>query len=114
MCITTFLHDSELDIPTSNEELNKLLKTVKEETKENWQILERTYRVSRAWGMRHEEVKSYELYKWVGGMGPWQLINFYSSTSGTSINTGNSVEVVMAFLLGIRAGFYSEGAKNAG
>lgn len=114
MCITTFLHDGELDVPTSNEELNKLLKTVKEETKENWQILERTYRESRAWGMRHEDVKYYELYKWVGGMGPWQLINFYNSKSGTSINTGNSVEVVMAFLLGIRAGFYSEGAKNEG
>jgi hypothetical protein len=94
-------------------ELNKLLITVKEETKENWQVIERTYRVSRAWGMRHEDVKFYELYKWVGGCGDYQLINFYSSSSGTSINTGNSVEVVVAFLLGIRSGFYAEGAKNA-
>jgi hypothetical protein len=113
MCITTFLHDSELNVPTSNKELNKLLITVREETKENWQITERTYTVSKAWGMRHEEVKVYDLYKWVGGCGPWQLINFYSSKSGTSINTSNSVEVIMAFLLGIRSGFYAEGAKNA-
>ena len=93
--------------------MNKLLKTVREETKEDWQVIEHTYRVSHAWGMRYEDVKSYELYKWVGGCGPWQLINFYSSSSGTSINTGNSVEVLMAFLMGIRSGFYAEGAKNA-
>ena len=113
MCITTFLHDGELDVPTSDEELNKLLKVVKAETKENWQVIERTRRVSKAWGMRHEDVKSYELYKFVGGMGPWQLINFYSSTSNTSINVGNSVEVVMAFLMGIRSGLYTQGVKNA-
>ena len=113
MCITTFLHDGELNVPTSNEELNKLLKVVRDETKEDWQVIERSYDQSYAFGMRKRTVKYYELYKFIGGCGPWQLINFYSSSSGTSINTGNSVEVLMAFLMGIRSGFYAEGAKNA-
>ena len=39
MCITTFLHDSELNVATSSQELNKLLKTVREETKEDWQVI---------------------------------------------------------------------------
>lgn len=112
MCITTFLHDSELNVPTSNEELNKLLKTVREETKEDWQVIERSY-VQRKIFKKPVTVKYYELYKFVGGCGPWQLINFYRSDSGTSINTGNSVEMVVAFLLGIRSGFYTKGAQNA-
>jgi hypothetical protein len=112
MCITTFLHDSELNVPTSNEELNKILKTVRDETKEDWQVIERSY-VQRKIFKKPVVVKYFELYKWIGGFGPWQLINFYRANSETSINTENSADVVVSFLMGIRSGFYTKGAKNA-
>lgn len=114
MCVTTFLHDSELNVPTSNTDLNDLLKEVREATGKDWQILERNREVRQwPWKFKHQTVKSYELYVYVGGMGPWQQINFYSSTSGSSINLVSPVEPIMMYLMGIMSGVRCERMKNA-
>lgn len=102
--ITTFLHDGELNVPTVNDELNKALAEVREATGENWQIVERVKEKRFAFNTKLKTAYTYELYLYVGGCGPWQLINFYRESSDTSINPVNNADVVMAFLLGILTG----------
>jgi hypothetical protein len=104
MCITTFLHDSELNVPTSNIELNKVLKELRTASKEDWQLIERHHCVRGFFGRTKKSYNIYELYVFVGGCGPWQLINFYSEGSDTSINTSNSADKIMAFMLGYLGG----------
>lgn len=107
--ITTFLHDGELNVPTSNSTLNEVLAQVREaDPSANWQVIERVTekRCRRGLWFEMKQRRSYELYIYVGGMGPWQLINFYQENSGSSINVGNSADLVVAFLLGILAGLH--------
>jgi hypothetical protein len=107
--ITTFLHDGELNVPTSNSTLNEVLAQVREaDPSANWQVIERVTE-KRYWSglwFEVEQRRSYELYLYVGGIGPWQQINFYRENSSSSINTSNSADLVVAFLLGILAGLH--------
>lgn len=107
MPMTTFLYDSDLNVPTSNKELNEMLKEIRSVTGENWQIIEREKR-----RLFRRLVKVYELYVEVGGIGPFQVINFYRENTGTSINESNSTELVMAYLTGILAGIQIGGRKD--
>lgn len=105
--ITTFLSDNELNIPTSDKVVNEVLDEVRRMTGENWQVLERTVEVYVPWYLfwkRAKYVKVFDLYCYVGGCGPWQVINFYQSDSATSINTCATADLVVAYLYGIQAG----------
>jgi hypothetical protein len=114
MVCTTFLSDSELNVPTSNDDLNELLKEVRKVSGEDWQITERMTELPvpawKFWAAR-EFVKTYELFVYVGGCGPWQQINFYRDGSDYTINIRNRCELVMAYLYGIVAGVHSQ--RNA-
>lgn len=107
--ITTFLHDGELNVPTSNPDLNDVLAKVrKADPSANWQVIERVTK-KKCWGglwMEIKQFRSYELYLYVGGVGPWQQINFYRENSDSSINVSNSADLVVAFLLGILTGLH--------
>jgi hypothetical protein len=111
MVCTTFLHDGELNVPTSNKELNSILKEIRNKSGEDWQVVERVYNVRKhLWSMGTR--KTYELYKYVGGCGPWQQINFYREDEATSINLSNSATTVIAFLYGMLAGLHCKEMKN--
>jgi hypothetical protein len=112
--MTTFLHDGELNVPTVNDVLNKTLAEVREATGENWQIVERAKEKRFAFNTKIKTAYAYELYLYVGGMGPWQMINFYKESSDCSINPVNNADVVMAFLLGILTGVNQERRKSNG
>jgi hypothetical protein len=114
MPLTTFLHDCELNKPTSNKVLNELLSEVRQKTGRDWQIIERQcYNKKRWWkSHRNNKVTEYELYVYVGGFGPWQQINFYNESQDSSINLKNPSSVVAAYLFGILAGVHSMELKN--
>lgn len=115
MTCTTFLHDGELNVPTSNNELNSILKEIRQKSGEDWQIIERSVEIHEPFWKFWKPVKwrkSYELYKFVGGIGPWQQINFYRDNTDWSINLSNPAELVMAFLYGMLAGMHVQEMKN--
>lgn len=115
MTATTFLHDGELNIPTSNKVINDLLKEVREATGQDWQILELKLYPKKKWFQRPSDRAPklfYEVYLYVGGMGPWQQINFYREGTDWSINLVNTSELVVAYLYGILAGIHQAGLKN--
>lgn len=104
--ITTFLHDGELNVPTSNSVINELLSEVRAKTGEDWQVIERTRQqkyVFQPW-KKPKNISLYELYVYVGGVGPWQQINFYRDNSDSSINITNGAELIIAFFYGILCG----------
>jgi len=68
---------------------------------ENWQIVE--YRYERSVLFSTKSIYKYSIYTYVGGWGPWQIINFYDTKSGTSINTQVSAEVIAAYCYGLLA-----------
>ena len=113
MVCTTFLHSGELDRPTSNKTINTVLAEVREVTGQNWQVIERFADYSPPWWKFWEtplKLPVYELYVYVGGVGPWQQINFYRDHSW-SINLSNSAEHVIAYLFGILAGTQAKETK---
>ena len=117
MVCTTFLHDSELNVRTSNDEINTMLAEVREATGKDWQVVERTHTASKGFLFWKKKFtyRSYELYVYVGGMGPWQVINFYRDApvgQFKSINFSNSAELVVAFFYGIMSGVWSERNKE--
>lgn len=115
MPCTTFLHESELNKQTSNPHINELLGYVRDETGEDWQILERTFEPRRAFWQKPKQVKTYEVYKYVGGMGPWQVINFCvenSETESLAGMCGVPAHIVINYLYGILAGAQAVERKN--
>jgi hypothetical protein len=114
MAVTTFLHDGELNQPTSNKVLNELMAEVRQKTGRDWQIIELKYHPKKRWWQRAQKpvVIMYELYVYVGGFGPWQQINFYNDQTDWSINLRNTSSVVAAYLHGILAGVHSMELKN--
>lgn len=105
MPLTTFLHDSELNVKTSSHEINILLADVRRETGEDWQVVERTRTIHSFW-KGDKVVRGYSVYKYVGGMGPWQQINFCTPTSKTNSLAGLGIDecTVVNYLYGILAG----------
>lgn len=110
--ITTFLHDSELNQLTSDREINYLIGAVRDLSAENWQVVERIHRIYPRffWAWRtFKIVKHYEIYKYVGGFGPWQQINFYPGPdASSSINTSCNATTASAFLYGLLAGIHDK------
>jgi hypothetical protein len=117
--ITTFLHDGELNQKLSSQELADVLADARKVTGQDWQVVERTQRwTERKWFFKKvpRTSRKYEIYIYVGGMGPWQAINFYDespvSPNLTSINFTVSVDVAVAFFYGVLAGAHYIGVKN--
>jgi hypothetical protein len=102
MCITTFLADWELNQPLHSKLLTVLLNEVRTKTERNWQIVERTVYVRPHWWSRKVTKEYlYELYLEVGGVGPYQQINFYRSGAYSSINIAVEIEIIAAYLYGV-------------
>lgn len=111
--ITTFLHDGELNQLTSNKTINELLAEVREKTGQDWQVLELTCTPkSKWWKPAGAPKKFYEVYVFVGGMGPWQQINFYRESADSSINIRVDADVLVAYFYGILVGIHSKEMKN--
>ena len=113
--ITTFLHSGELNIPTSDKNVNEALQEVRNLTGTDWQIIEREVEVTPAFWKFWQSpmiVKSYELFCYVGGCGPWQQINFYRAHSASSIGIVVSADLVVAYLYGILSGANHEKLKG--
>jgi len=102
MTCTTFLHDGELNQPLPNAELQKILEEVRERTGKNWQVVP-IQTTSGRWPYKKNKTL-YGVYVYVGGMGPWQQINFYAEGSDSSINLYVTLDLVAAYLFGIHAG----------
>jgi hypothetical protein len=96
----TFMFDNEKNIPTSNNELNVLLKAVREKTGEDWQLLERSVK-RHIWG---KEEKIFMLLVGIpccdGSIIEYQIINFYRENTGTSINEYVPAELIAAYFFG--------------
>lgn len=107
MTCTTYLDESELNVPTSNKEVNDLLKELRTATTEDWQITEKFEKTGIFSKGRH----SYQVFKYVGGMGPYQVMNFYKEDAESSINFGISADTLMAYMLGILVGMDSANRK---
>lgn len=103
MPVTTFLHDSELNQPTTDAEINELLAEVRQTTGRNYQIVEHCW-VERYGliGLRKRPACRMGVYLEVGGYGPWQEMQC----------TGNR-DTVRAYLLGILGGYEGALQSNA-
>jgi hypothetical protein len=101
MTCTTFLHDGELNQPLPDKECQLILDEARKNTGKGWQVVP-IYVTSRKWFKKRTETL-YGVYVYVGGVGPWQQINFYHAGSGSTINLYVPLSVVAAYLLGMLA-----------
>ena len=94
MPVTTFLHDSELNQPSSDREIDELLAEVRKTTGRNYQIVERRWTERFGlFGLRKRPVSRMGVYLEVGGVGPWQ-----------ELQCTKNPETVRAYLLGMLGG----------
>lgn len=100
--ITTFLNDWELNQVLPDPNVQTLLDEVRKMTGEDWQIVKHVIEY-REW-FRTKYKDTYSLYVHVGGVGPWQVINFYSSPEEFSINTMVNLGTISNYLMGICSG----------
>lgn len=103
--MTTFLHDSEKNQKTNYPEVNKLLDEVRELTGADWQLVPINITTKKWYKTTHETF--WGLYVYVGGVGPYQQINFFNAKSKSSINVYVPIENIADYLMGITAGYYS-------
>ena len=99
--ITTSLHSGELNIPLRNKDLQALLDDVREVTKTDWQVTEKTHTVKR-WLRKPVTMTNYSLYCPVKGCMPWQMVNMYKRDGGMSLLFPE--EVLAAYLMGLLDG----------
>lgn len=99
----TYLSGDEYTKPTSDSELNDLLRCVREATGDDWRIGEQEF-VVRRWFRRQKVVKQYTLYNHVASV-EFQIVNFYRpDREDNSINMINDAGFVAAYLYGVLAG----------
>jgi len=114
MVCTTFLHSCEIDVPLEDRDVQDLLDTVRQRTGRNWQAVPTRTVVTRSL-FKKSKTQLFGLYLYVGGIGPWQQINFYSSNeNASSINVYVTLDVIAAYLMGILngAGIYPDKHTN--
>lgn len=99
MTCTTFLHDGELNQPLPDQECQLILEEARKRTGKDWQVVP-LYVTRRKW-LKKQTKTLYGVYVYVGGVGPWQQINFYCENVRSSINLYVPLEVVAAYLLGM-------------
>lgn len=118
MVTTTCLYDYEQNRPIKNKEVAIVLAAVRKFTGENWQVVETEHLSGPTWFKEVKRRFSYEVYIEVGGMLPFQRINFYLDDSvylddsDSSLNFNVSAELVVAYLYGVLSGLHS--ANNNG
>lgn len=93
MVCTTFLHDSELNRPLPDADVQEALDEVRRVTGRDWQIVNHP-RYEPEW-FRLQPINHWSLYCYVGGCGPWQDIMCAAGPDLTRIH---------AYLLGLLAG----------
>lgn len=101
MTITTFLHDGELNLPLPDAEMQQIFDEAKRRTGKNFQIV--PIQVTHRKWFRTKTKTLYGVYVYVGGIGPWQQINFFREDCRSSINVYVPLEVVAAYFLGMLA-----------
>jgi hypothetical protein len=101
MPCTTFLHEGELNQPLPDQESQLILEEARKCTGKDWQVVP-LHVVHRKWFKKRTETL-YGVYVYVGGVGPWQQINFYREGVRSSINLYVPLEVVAAYFLGMLA-----------
>ena len=101
MTCTTFLHESELNQRLPDQEAQYILEEARKHSEKDWQVV--PFPVTRRKWFRKRTEILYGVYVYVGGMGPWQQINFYQEGVRSSINLYVPLEVVAAYLLGMLA-----------
>lgn len=106
MVCTTFLHDGELNQPLPDQECQHILDCARKQTGRDWQVV--PLRVVRRRWFRKETTTLWGVYLHVGGIGPWQQINFYREHVRSSINLYVPMEVVAAYFLGMLAAAQGE------
>lgn len=99
MTCTTFLNDSELNLPFPYPEVQNVLDDVRKVTKLDWQIVPLTL-TKKTWYGKVTHETFYGLYVYVGGVVPWQRINFFNSKSDSSISFYVTIEEITAYLMG--------------
>lgn len=92
MVCTTSLSQNELNVPTSDPDINEYLKLARFATGKDWQVTERLL-VSGRWPFK-KETTHFDLFVFVDGMLPWQHL----------LGGSGNGEITKAFLLGILAG----------
>lgn len=107
MTCTTFLHDGELNQPLPDAEVQMILDEVRKLSGENWQVVPLPRPRANAFLRRPPTL--YGVYVYVGGMGPWQQINFWRNGTSSSINLYQPLDVVAAYLLGMLGGLQKAG-----
>ena len=110
MTCTTFLNDNELNQPLPDAEIQLILDEIRKLSGENWQIVPLLIRNPRLF--QRKKPTLYGVYVYVGGMGPWQQINFWSADVKWSINLYQPLEVVAAYLLGMLGGLHKTEILN--
>ena len=99
--ITTILYDYEMNVPLQNGELQRTLDFIRAKSNMNWQVVARELLVKKkAWQFfrKHRKKTMYEVYVEVGGVLPWQLLNFMNGTYLTEPELG-------AYLMGLKNGW---------
>lgn len=94
MPVSTFLHDSELNRPLPDAEVQQDLDEVRRVTGRDWQIVNHP-RYEPQWFRRARIVNQWSLYLYVGGFGPWQDIRCAA---------GPDLGRIHAYLLGFLGG----------
>lgn len=103
MVCTTFLNECELDQVLPDPNVQKLLDEVRKLSGENWQIVPRVVHINKWFSNKYKTY--YGLYLYVGGMGPWQQINFYSAPDEFSLNLEVDLGTIANFLMGMCNGY---------
>lgn len=104
MTCTTFLHDCELNQKLPDAEAQYILDRVRELSGKDWQVVPLPSFEKKKWFSKKKPVQYYGVYVYIGGIGPWQQINFFSSENRSSINLYVTLEEVVAFFLGMYSG----------
>lgn len=98
MPVTTFLHQCELNQSLRDPELQQLLDEARKHTGKDWQVAPLQMPPRKWWQSKREQL--YGVYVYIGGIGPWQQINFYADRTH-SFGLYVPSEVVAAYLMGM-------------
>lgn len=102
MPVTTALDDSQLNIPTGNRKVDKLLDVIKANTNVDFQVVVTTHYKSSILGRRLQpSFQIVQIYRYVGGMFPWYVVN-----------EAYDYPTIIAYLEGFVEGVYEGGNES--